>query len=195
MTEENNAELAGVRLTANITVEKGNLTVTYRLANSGKSTIYVFDRLWEFGPDGNYVEPASNSYVLLRDDGTLNLVRGIAALPRTRRVEMRFIPFATKVEAGDELTGTIELHEPVEEYNPYFSKLADSKTEAAKSSQILLTMNYVESSEALEVKEAPLSGSFNVWSPTLLQDVREVTVGPRASEIKVARRTDSFERF
>lgn len=195
MMEEVNEESGGVKLTVEIAVESGKLSVAYRIANTRKRAIYVFDKLWDFGSDGGYAESATSAYVLLRDDGTLHLVRGIAALPRSRRVEMRLIPFATKVEAGGELTGKIEFHEPIEEFNPYFAKIADSKTDITKSAQVAFTMNYVAESEGLDVKEAPIAGSLNVWSPTLLQDVRELTFGPKVCEVKVARRTDNFERF
>jgi len=195
MMDEVNEEHGGVKLTTDIAVESGKLSVTYRIANTGKRAIYVFDRLWDFGSDGGYVESVTKAYVLLRDDGTLHLVRGIAALPRSRRVEMRLVPFATKVEAGGELTGKIDLQEPIEEYNPYFAKPADSKTEITMSANVAFTMTYVAESEGLEVKEAPIAGSLNVWSPTLLQDVRELTFGPKVCEVKVARRTDTFERF
>ncbi len=195
MMEERDGENGRVSLNADIGVENGRLSVNYKLKNTTKSPIYVFDRLWEFAADGSYAEAPMPVYILLRDDRTLHIVKGLAALPRTRRVEMRLIPFATKVEPGGELSGKFELPEPVDEYNPYFVKDASSKTEPSTSQNILFSMHYINAAEDLEVKEAALPGALSLWKPTLLQDVQLLSSGPKFGSLKILRRTDSFERF
>ncbi len=193
--EESNSEAGTVSLEATLSLDNGVLTAEYRIKNKSRLPIYVFNRLWEFGADGKYSPASQPAYILLGDKGELHLVKGIPAVPKSKRVELKIVPFATKVEAGEELSEKFELREPVSEYNPYFPMDKPDTAELRKTEGAYLSVDYVAETEDLEVKPAALENSLIVWHPALAQRVRRLSSQSRASIISVMRRTDSFERF
>lgn len=193
--EESSEENGAVTLEATASLQNGVLTAEYRIKNKSKVAVYVFNRLWEFGADGKYAPATQPFYVLLGDKGELHLVKGIPAVPRSKRVEMRIVPFATKIEAGGELSEKFDLPEPLSEYNPYFPMDKPDSAELKNSEHVQLSVDYVAEMEGLEVKPAPLENSLSLWHPALSDWVRRLTTKPRANYVKVMRRTDSFERF
>lgn len=193
--EESNSEAGTVSLEATLSLHNGVLTAEYRIKNKSRVPIYVFNRLWEFGTDGKYAPASQPAYILLGDKGELHLVKGIPAVPKSKRVELKIVPFATKVEAGEELSEKFDLREPISEYNPYFPMDKPDTAELRKTESAYFSIDYVAETEGLEVKPAALENSLSIWHPALAEKVRRLSSQPRASIISVMRRSDSFERF
>jgi hypothetical protein len=119
----------------------------------------------------------------------------IPKLPVLRTVELREIPYVTKVEAGKEFSEKVVLQLPLDEYNPYFQKTTESKTEVRASEQALLVVQFIRKVDGLEVKETKVPGAFSVWHQNLFGNVETLSTDPRPVLVKVNRRLDDFERF
>jgi hypothetical protein len=193
--EEPNEESRSVLLETNISLQDKILTVEYRIRNKSAKAIYLFNVLWEFGADGKYVPAPQPLYALLQDNGSLHLAKAIPALPKSKRVELKIVPFATKVDAGKEFSEKFEIAEPLHEYNPYFLREKDESEELKTAESVFFTIQFVEELENMEVKPAPLDNSFTVWHQDLSGKIKTLSSKPRALLVKVNKRTDSFERF
>src|SRR6185436_15814796 len=116
-------------------------------------------------------------------------------LPSVASVEVRDIPYVTKVEAGKEFSEKVELPVPLEEYNPYFQKNADSKVEPRVAERIFLAVDFIREKKGLEAKETKIPNAFSVSHDKLFENVETLSSNPSPIQIKVNRRLDKFERF
>jgi hypothetical protein len=185
----------GPTLKTEITLKEGTLLVEYRIVNTTDNPIYVFNGLWDLDQANTVIRDPRQAYVSLMGTKTLHLVKGILPVPNSRKVESRVIPFATKIEAGQELSERMELPVPVEEYSPYFPKNQDSQLVDGLAESVVLTINYVRESDALELAPSPLSGSFSVWHPDLPGVIETLSSGQKPLSVRVKKRTDAFEEF
>ncbi len=192
---ETNVELESVSLEAKISLQDKVLTVDYRIKNRSAKPIYLFNVLWEFSTDGKYVPAPQPFYSLFNDDATLHLAKIIPPLPKGKRVELKIVPFATKVAAGEDFSEKFQIPEPLVEYNPYFVREKDDSEELRTSESVVLTVQFVAEADEMEVKPAPLEGALTVWHANLSEMVRSLSSKPKAIMVKVKRRTDTFERF
>jgi hypothetical protein len=119
----------------------------------------------------------------------------IPPLPVLKSVEVRDIPYVTKVEAGKDFSETAAVPIPVEEYNPYFPKNEDSQIEPATAERVVVIVQYISEKEGLEIKETGTPNAFSVWHKDLFGNVETLTSNSKPVEVKVNRRSDTFERF
>ncbi len=129
------------------------------------------------------------------EDGTIVLAKAIPKLPSLASVEVRDIPFATKVEAGSEFAEKVELPLPLEEYSPYFQKDFNSKVEERISERIYLVVQFIREQEGLEVKETKIPNAVKVYHRELIAKAETLKSDKRPIEVRVNRRLDTFERF
>jgi len=169
------------------------LEVDYRVKNTTGSAIYLFNVI-RHTDEIETVSPYK-FYTCLRDDGTVFLGKVIPNLPSVASVEVRDIPYVTKVEAGKEFSEKVELPLPLEEYNPYFQKNADSKVEPRVAERIFLAVDFIREKKGLEIKETKIPNAFSVSHDKLFESVETLSSNPSPIQIKVNRRLDKFERF
>ncbi len=193
--QETNEALKSVLLDTNISLQDNILTVEYLIKNKSAKAIYLFNVLWEFSPDGKYIPAPQPFYTLLQDNGTLHLAKEIPPLPKKKRVELKLVPFATKVEAGKDFSEKFEISAPLLEYNPYFPKEKDKSEELKTAETVVLTVQFVGELEKMEVKPAPLGNALTVWHHDLAEKIRTLSSKPKPISIQVKKRTDYFERF
>lgn len=181
------------KLTASFFVKEGSLSVEYSVKNNSGAPIYVFNVLL----DTDAIETVSphKFYSCLRDDGTVVLAKAIPKLPAIATVEVRDIPYTTKIEPGKEFVERVEISLPLEEYNPYFQKDHESKTEEREAERIFLVVQYIQQKEGLEVTETKIANAFRVYHPDLFGNVETLNSDTRPISFKVNRRVDTFERF
>ncbi|HEX8247108.1 MAG TPA: hypothetical protein VF599_02905 [Pyrinomonadaceae bacterium] len=192
MEEEKTKDLPVLQ--TNISLIDKHLQIEYTVKNTTAKPIYIFNILWETS-SGNYRPLPQSAYVSLKTDGVLHLSKQIPALPKTMKVEVREIPFVTKIEAGKEFTETVKLAVPVEEYNPYFPKESDSTEEAKTAETAVFSLQFIRESAELEIEPAPIKDAFSVWHPNLFGTVETLSSKPKDVSVQVKKRTDSFERF
>ncbi len=170
-----------------------SLQVEYKVKNTTKETIYLFNVLL----DMNAAEAVSPEpvYSCLRDNGTLVIAKRIVPLPAIASVELRDIPYVTKIESGKEYSETLNVPIPLDEYNPYFPKLPNSETEVLASESAIFQLQFIRQSDKLKVDETKIAGAYKVWHPNLFASAELLESQPRPLAVKVNRRTDSFERF
>ncbi|HEX8369285.1 MAG TPA: hypothetical protein VF604_12145 [Pyrinomonadaceae bacterium] len=194
MEEEKTAEKDLPVLQTNISLIDNQLQIEYKVKNTTAKPIYIFNVLWETS-SGSYRPLPQDVYAGLKTDGVLHLSKQIPALPKTMKVEVREIPFVTKIEAGKEYGETIKLAVPVEEYNPYFPKESDSSEEVKTAETAVFSIQFIRESEKLEIEPAPIKDAFSVWHPNLFGNVETLSSKPKDISVQVKKRTDSFERF
>lgn len=187
-------ESAKINLEVSLSRQDNGLQLEYKLKNTRSRPIYLFNVLWEFDKTGNYIEAPSPVYVSLRQDGNLHLAHQIPPLPKSRRVYQKIVPFTTKVEAGEDFSHKIKLSLPIQEYNPYFVAGQDSKYEARQSDSIIFTLQFIEKTDEMEIKPAPLPNAFWVWHQRLAEMV-ETSQVRKPYSVEVQKRTDKFEEF
>ena len=189
-----NTEAAGqVKLAASFIEKASSLEVEYKVRNATNNPIYIFNVVL----DTDQIETLSpfKFYSCLREDGTIVLAKAIPKLPSLASVEVRDIPFATKVEAGSEFAEKVEVPLPLEEYSPYFQKDFNSKVEERVSEKIYLVVQFIREQEGLEVKETKIPNAVKVYHRELIAKAETLKSDKRPIEVRVNRRLDTFERF
>lgn len=179
-------------LQAVIRAEDNKLTVSYTVKNTTDEAIYLFNVLWDMDNTGNYVSAPQPLYAALKDDGTLLLAKKILPLPK-KKIELRVIPFVTKIEAGDEFSEDLTLDLPVEEYNQYYPKTDSTEYEIRKSGSVIFTVQFIRESDELKINEAAFSDAQTVWHPDLFGNVETLESKPKPVEVTVNKRLDEFE--
>lgn len=182
-------------LQANFNLRGNVLEIDYKVQNTTSETIYLFNVLWDFDTAGNYVPAPQDVYAALRADGTIHFAKQILPLPKGKKVEVRIIPFVTKIEAGSEFGEKLELPLPISEYNPYSPKNQDSKEEISQTKAAFLSVQFVRESEGLEVKPAPFGDAFILWHPNLLGSIETLSSKSTAISVAVKKRLDRFDEF
>ena len=187
-------ESAKINLEVSLSKQDDGLHLEYKLKNTRSRPIYLFNVLWDFDSTGKYTDAPSPAYVSLRQDGDLHLAHQIPPLPKSRRVELKIVPFTTKVEAGQDFSRKIKLALPIREYNPYFVAGQDSQYEARQSDSVIFTLQFVEETEEMEIKPAPLPAALWVWHPRLAEKVETLQI-KKTFSVEVQKRMDKFEEL
>lgn len=182
-------------LQTTINLEQNKLIVSYKVQNKTETPIYLFNVLWDMDNTGKYIPAPQPVYSALRDDETLQLAKQILPLPKGKKVELRIIPYVTKVEANGEFSEKIILDVPVEEYNLYFPKDDNTEYEIRTSESVIFTIQFIRESDKLKVNEAQIKDALSVWHPDLFGNVETLVSKPSPMEVKVNKRLDKFESF
>lgn len=182
-------------LTVDLQADEKVIRVTYKIRNTTQTPIYLFNVIWDFDKTGNYTIAPQPAYVSLDGRNVLNIGKIINPLPRSKKVEVRIVPFGTKVDAGKEFTETFELAVPVAEYNPYFPREEDSTTEPKKSDKVRFVIDFTRQSDSLVVDQAPIGNALRLSPPNLNDAVETLTSEPQTLEVLVNKRTDPFEEY
>jgi hypothetical protein len=167
----------------------------YHLTNTRAQPIYLFNLLWVWEKTGDGVRADRPVYVCLNEPRRLQLAKVILPLPTDRQLEMRMVPFATRVEPGERYTEAFHLPLPVEEYNYYFPPTEHAKCELTGADRVVFSLAFVEHTRDLTVKPAPLPGGLRVHHPQLLSRVETIRSSPVSAQVPVRKRIDRFERF
>ena len=180
-------------LQTEINLQQENLQVKYKVKNVTEEEIYLFNVLWDWNSQGQYILDPKPAYATMAEPGLLHIAKQIPAVPKTRRVEVRRIPFVTKIAAGETFEDEFTIKVPVEEYNPYFPKEQNSETELIEADSVVFSTQFVFGSDEFEIKDAPLQNSYSIWHPELLNKVETLWSKASPINIKVDKRLDQFE--
>ena len=194
-TMENSESKDIPKLDVKIKVVGDSLTLEYKVKNTTPTTIYLFNVLYVWDNSGTPVIDQHVVYSCLSGDGTLHLSKQILPLPRLKKVEVRRIPFTTKVLAGGEFGEKVSIKIPVEEYNPYFMKGPNSEVEPRAAESIFFSIQFIRESDQLHVAETNIPNAFSVNHPSLLSSVESIQSRPTPTMVKVEKRKDPFEAF
>jgi hypothetical protein len=183
------------KLETNISLIDKTLTVEYKIKNTTDKAIYLFNVLWDMDIQGKAFLAKDKIYICLKDNKTLSLSKTIPKLPSIQSVEFREIPYLTKVAVGKEFSEKINLPVPLDEYNPYFPKTQDSKTELSTSENVVFSLDFIREIDGLELKKTAIESAFSVWHKDLFGNVETLSSNPKANFVQVNKRQDKFERF
>lgn len=193
--KEINEELKPVTLTTEISLQDKTLRVEYRIKNNTEKPIYLFNVLWDFNQSGDYIPAPQPVYSCLQNDGSFHLSKQIPPLPKNKRVELRRVPFVTKIEAGEDFNEKFELSVPLSEYNPYFPKTGEGIEENKPAKSVYLSVQYIREMDGLEVKPSPMADALSVWHQDLIAQSEILNSRPKTIAVQVKKRTDYFEEF
>lgn len=190
-TEEKNVPALEVSLNQQNKV----LTLEYKVKNTTGKTIYLFNVLYEWDAKGQPIPAPQGVYASLNEENVLHLAKEIPPVPSIKSVEVRRIPYVTKLEAGAEYKEKVDLKIPIEEYNPYFPKQPDSATQPATAESVYFTIQFIRESDELEVKPTKLENAFSVWHPDLFGNIETLRSNDKPIAVPVNQRTDTFEEI
>lgn len=193
--EENDRMEKKPTLETEINLQNDSMQINYRVKNKSDRAIYIFNVLWEWDAKGQYIRAPQAVYASLNGDGTLHLSQQIPPLPKSKRVEVRRIPYVTKIESGEELSEKINVAVPVEEYNPYFPKKDGSAVESKTAKSIIFSIEFISQTDDLKVTATNIENAFSVWHQDLLTKTETLSSKPKLIPVKVNKRTDLFEEF
>ena len=193
--EEQKNEEKKVLLETEIQLQDKTLKISYKIKNQSEKPVYLFNVLWDFSSSGEYISAPQPAYSCLRDDGIFVVAKQIPPLPKSKRVELKIIPFVTKVEAGSEFSDNFELPVPASEYNPYFPRKNNESEKIKTAEAVIFKIDYVAETDGLEVKPAPLENALTVWHQDLNSKTETLSSNLKTVGLQVKRRTDTFERF
>jgi len=186
---------APIALDVRFELEPTGLKVRYRVKNTREHPIYLFNLIWEFGPKGQYVPARMPVYACLRQTGLLHLAKTILPPPRNHSVELRIVPFASKIEAGHTFEEELQLPLPVDEFNSYFPVRRDSKYKVEPAHTVLFSLDFVNEAPDMKAATAPLPNGLRLQHPKLLALVETVQSEPQPLRVPVNKRQDEFEEF
>jgi hypothetical protein len=171
------------------------LEVKYRVRNLRKRPLLLLNVLWEEDPSGKIICSPWPFYISVNEKNMLHLSQQILPLPTQQRVEVRIVPFATRLGPGESLEKTFTLPLPLREYNSYFPFLEESKEQQVTTTALVVTLQFVEQVDEMEIGESPLKGALHPYHPQLLALAETVRSAPIPLTVAVMKRQDEFERF
>lgn len=169
--------------------------VSYSINNTGKRSIYIMNKLWSMNKIGDYVDPMLPAYVCVTENNLGHFLKGIPPLPQNQFVEMRVIPFSTKVESGEKYSESFEIPLPADEYNPYFPANKDSTYQLKSVDALIFTLHYLSELDELSVKETPMGNSLLLMHPRLLAEFETLQSERIELHMPIRKRLDYFECF
>ncbi len=179
---------AAHRLTA------GGLSVGYRVRNSRPKPVLLFNVLWEVG-QASYEKAPMPAYVCVREE-VLHIAHRILPNPKKRRVELRIVPYVTRLAPGAEHAAQLEFSLPVQEYNVYYPRIPEkSKQQRVTARGIVVTLQYMNETPEVKLHPTSIPNSYRVEHPNLFAQVETVHSPRIAAEVPVDKRLDLFEAF
>jgi hypothetical protein len=116
-------------------------------------------------------------------------------LPKLKKVEIRRIPYTTKLLPGEEFSEKVTLKVPIEEYNPYFPKKTNSETEDRAAEFVYFTLQFIRETEDLKETETNIPKALAVSHKNIFGAAETINSRRTATLIKVEKRKDDFEEF
>jgi hypothetical protein len=174
-----------------------HLIFPYSLANHSGIDIYVMDAIPGRKPGtGDPIIDRNTAVIWLGSDGWAHVMKGIAPLPPDRDVEVRVIPFASKLPAGGQLERKLEVPLPIAEVDPYHPDLPLRDYDLTDIKGVVLTVEFlrstVEGFGAEPVPDAP--DLYRVWGKHTVGQVERASCSLPSRELQILKRRDSFPR-
>jgi hypothetical protein len=151
-------------------VGKRELTITYRIVNTGATPIYVLDLLPSVDPQTR--KPGVNSsaaYVALPGQRQARVMRGIHPVPPTTFVAAAVMPLGTRLEENESVERSLALALPLRQQSCYDWAKRSVELESESVDQVEFIVQYVTlSTEGLEARPAPNGeGLYRIWAKNL----------------------------
>ena len=170
-----------------------SLAVGYRVRNSRADPVLLFNVLWEIG-EASYDKAPMPAYVCLRDE-VLYVAHQILPNPK-KKVELRIVPYVTRLAPGAEHAARFEFPLPVQEYNVYYPPDSrKTKKQQVMAKGIVVTLQYMIETPAVKLNPTSIPNSFRVEHPNLFAQVETVRSPRFAMDVPVDKRLDPFEAF
>jgi len=192
---ENREEMNVPKLEFSSDLKGSSLHIEYKVKNVTGNDVFLFNVLYEQDSKGQPVTALQPVYASLRTNGVLHLAKCVPPLPQMKSVEMRRIPYVTKLAAGAEFKESFDLKVPVDEYNPYFFKNQDSKEEVRSANHLVFSIQFIRGSEKLKTNPTLIDGALSVWHPDLFGNIETISSREISLSVNVNKRTDAFEEF
>lgn len=165
------------------------LTLDYRI--DAFEEMYVSDRLWDYNGAKKRVRDPFGVYRFVTDD-TLRLVFAQAPYPSNVDPMIIFQPLYSRIAAGAEHRGSVQLSLPVDEYSA-LARDVRAPTVVEHVSRAMLVMNYKLRSEMSEDPSPPPNESAD--SGYIVYNVSQLTSTIGELALPVKRRTGYMARF
>lgn len=137
-------------LSAKAIKAENRLNIDYTLLNSQDKTIYVWDVMTNTVDNEQIVDPAL-AYVFWESPKTIRVVRAVLDEPPDLHPVVREIPFVREIKAHDSIHGRISLALPIQEYSPFYSPPAQSKS--IQCDGLHLVIGWIEQQQGMVISE------------------------------------------
>jgi hypothetical protein len=173
----------------------GGLALSVRYLNTGMRPLYAFDRLWTTSPRNEIVEDPTLAYRFV-DDGTLQILLGLAPLPAGTTVLFRNVPYATTIRPGEAVSRRFTWTPPVREYSPYFPEGKRAQFETVRTSRIVVLVDSVAELPDLQTIPAPFDASAIKLNRAGVHSLARRAASPELMfSVSVGKRRDEFDRI
>jgi hypothetical protein len=191
------AQSSGVTLSCRPDRAGNRLVFPYTVANHGAADIYVMDAA--LAPDrasDKLVIDRNAGVIWLGSDGFAHVLKGVAALPPDRSVDMRIIPLAAKLPPDGTLERILEVPLPLAETSPYYPDLPLREYELTDIQGVVLTIEFLRSSvegfAAAPAAEAP--DLFRVRAQHTVGQTERVSCAFPSRQLQMLKRPGDFPR-
>jgi hypothetical protein len=173
------------------------LVFPYVVTNGSSEDVYVMDATPSLDMQDHVWRADPNAVVAWLGAGDFaHIMKGIAPLPRDKRVWQRVIPLAAKVSPGESLQRRLEIPLPLVETGPYHPELRLRDYEQHEIKGVCVLIEFLESSVegfvATPVDYAP--NLFQVRGSNTPAQVQRVGQCFPARQLTILKRPDNFPR-
>lgn len=183
-----------LRVSLTIKAEPAQLVVETALSNSTAQTIYAFNVLWDYAPDGAVGGPDSPAYVCI-ESGELRLARRQLPYPVGKKVIVGIDPFLSAIAPGSALRENMSFPVPVQEYSCYFRRQDDSPVEPVESSKARFAYGIVVGAAEGAFGPTQIVGALRLINSTKIGGILTIESDAVPCKVQVLRRRDGFQRF
>jgi hypothetical protein len=184
-----------LEMEAAIRLAGGALSVGYRVRNVSAAPLLLFNVLWDV-PESAYVKAPFPAYVCVRGGQELHVAQQILPHPKLMKLEVRNVPFVTRLAPGASTAAQLTFPVPVEEYSVYYPQDPKAEKQLITVNRVVFTLQYMAETGNVKTMPAPLEGALRVEHPDLFSQVRTIDSQPMSSpDIHVAKAPQPFEEF
>jgi hypothetical protein len=191
------ASSGGVVLTCTPEKSADAIVLGYALENRGSEAVFVFDATADVDPATRAaVADPDDATVWLGSDGYAHVLKGIAAMPRDRRIMALIVPLAVRLGPGQRMTRQPRMGLPLAEQSPYYPPGHVREYRLAEIGGLTLHVDVLVASAPGFASEASAAGGeyLQVRADALVTATRRLSVSFSAKGLHLLVRTDAYPR-
>ena len=175
-------------------IEGGKLVVESMLVNHSVAPAWVFNVLWEYGPDGQIRRAGSDGYACVVSS-ELRIARMPYPYPATMKIGAAIVPHLTELAVGMSRRERLTFPVPVDEYSCYQPRRQDSPVESVQADHVVVMYGLIAGGEATSFAQDSTTGAQRLIDGTLMDRFVVVQAEPIKLAVEVNRRKDALWRF
>lgn len=157
--------------TLQLSADRHQLTLSYRVVNQGGGAVTLLDRLVGFGESRDFALLPDKAITALDADGDVRFSLGY--VPSDRQVAFQLVPSGRSLSPGATAEGELSLDLPLRSWHPH-----DGYSSLASASQAVLALGYLDGDVAWTTLPLESGGTVSVPSRLMLERQRWLVSEP-----------------